>query len=225
MNERPHVMIELGVRFDQAARSMPDPGGRRRTHVGALVPVLSIAVTLVIAVVAFGVLRHEPIRALPKVNAAGALTALDDTHVNGLAGPTSALLTEVHHLHGVPIVISVWASWCVPCRDQSRLLASASARYRRSVAFLGLDILDSTAAAEKFLRTHSAGYPSYHGYPSHRYHDASQAMLRSIVPGGITGVPITIFIDRAGKTVSVYLGSYVSRSTLDHDIALDRRAP
>ena len=125
-----------------------------------------------------------------------------------LLGSQQALATRVRVLHGYPIVINAWASWCTPCRSEFSLFASASAHYGHEVAFLGADSSDSPADAQAFLAQHPVSYPSY---------QTSTTDLRSLAV--IEGLPTTIFIDRAGKVVYVHTGQYDSQGTLDGDIS------
>ena len=47
------------------------------------------------------------------------------------SGGVPALSARLRALRGYPVVINAWASWCVPCRSEFGLFASASARYGR----------------------------------------------------------------------------------------------
>ncbi|HYB30086.1 MAG TPA: redoxin domain-containing protein [Solirubrobacteraceae bacterium] len=124
-----------------------------------------------------------------------------------LLGDESALSDRLRELRGYPVVINAWASWCSPCRTEFGLFASASARYGREVAFLGVDTDDSPGDARSFLTAHPVSYPSYQG---------STTALNSIAE--IEGLPTTIFIDRAGRVVYVHIGQYQAQGTLDEDL-------
>lgn len=124
-----------------------------------------------------------------------------------LLGSGSALILRLQELRGYPIVLNAWASWCIPCRAEFGLLASASAHYGRRVAFLGADTDDGPAAARAFLAKHPVSYPSYQTHPSD---------LSSLA--AIEGLPTTIFINPAGKVVHIHIGQYKTQGTLDQDI-------
>ena len=138
----------------------------------------------------------------------GALAALHG-QAGQLRGSTAALTTRIHALHGYPVVLNAWASWCGPCRQEFGLFAAASARYGRHVAFLGADTDDSAGDAHAFLAQHRVSYPSY---------ETTTGGLHGIVPGGVEGLPTTIFIDRTGRVTYVHTGQYASQGTLDADI-------
>ncbi len=118
-----------------------------------------------------------------------------------------ALISRIHQLHGYPIVVNAWASWCVPCQKEFALFASASQRFGRKVAFLGADTEDSSGAAQSFLAKHRVSYPSY---------QTSVSDLGSLV--SIAGLPTTVFISATGKVLYAHSGQYVSQGTLDQDI-------
>jgi cytochrome oxidase Cu insertion factor (SCO1/SenC/PrrC family)/thiol-disulfide isomerase/thioredoxin len=124
-----------------------------------------------------------------------------------LLGSERALAARVRALRGYPVVINSWASWCPPCRAEFPLFASASARYGRQVAFLGVDTNDSSGDATSFLAKHPVSYPSY---------QSSITDLSALT--AIIGVPTTIFINRAGKIVHVHSYDYAAQGTLDQDI-------
>jgi cytochrome c biogenesis protein CcmG/thiol:disulfide interchange protein DsbE len=106
------------------------------------------------------------------------------------------------------VVINAWASWCGPCQAEFPLFASASARYGRQVAFLGVDTDDLPGDATAFLAKHHVSYPSY---------QSTTSQLSSLT--AIIGLPSTIFINRAGKIVHVRGYEYAAQGTLDQDIA------
>ena len=52
---------------------------------------------------------------------------------------------------GQVVVLNFWGSWCVSCRAEASTLAAVAALYRSSgVAFLGVDVRDTTASALAF---------------------------------------------------------------------------
>jgi cytochrome oxidase Cu insertion factor (SCO1/SenC/PrrC family)/thiol-disulfide isomerase/thioredoxin len=125
-----------------------------------------------------------------------------------LLGSQTALDARVRALHGYPVVVNVWASWCTPCRSEFGLFASAAAQYGRKVAFIGADTNDSPGDAQAFLAQHPVSYPSY---------QTNTSDLRALAT--VFYLPTTIFIDRSGKVVDSHLGQYDSQGSLNGDIA------
>ena len=140
---------------------------------------------------------------------AGSPAALASLHdqAGRLLGGQPALAARIRALRGYPIVVNAWASWCGPCRAEFGLFASASARYGRRVAFLGVDTDDSAGDARTFLAQHPVSYPSY---------ETTTSDLSGLA--AIEGLPSTIFIGPSGKVAYTHTGQYDSQGTLDQDI-------
>jgi cytochrome oxidase Cu insertion factor (SCO1/SenC/PrrC family)/thiol-disulfide isomerase/thioredoxin len=136
------------------------------------------------------------------------LAALHE-HASQLLGGESALAAEIRALRGYPIVINIWASWCIPCQAEFHLFADASAHYGRSVAFLGADYNDLSGDARTFLSEHPVSYPSYTLMPS---------QVGDLLPGGIPGTPTTVYVSPTGRLESIHSGQYETQGGLDGDI-------
>ncbi len=99
------------------------------------------------------------------------------------------------------VVLNFWGSWCVPCRAEASTLSEVAAQYRSSgVAFLGVDVRDTTASAEAFARSFGITYPSVS--------DPSSVItldFTSVVP--VAGTPTTLVIDRTGHIAGAVFGS------------------
>jgi cytochrome c biogenesis protein CcmG/thiol:disulfide interchange protein DsbE len=111
-------------------------------------------------------------------------------------------------LRGRPVVLNFWASWCVPCKGEAKMLEQASQQYRdRGVVFLGIDYHDVTSDARTFISHHGVTYATVQdgsGMVGDRY--------------GLTGVPETFFIDRRGRLVGVHIVG-----TITNQVAAFRR--
>jgi cytochrome c biogenesis protein CcmG/thiol:disulfide interchange protein DsbE len=100
-------------------------------------------------------------------------------------------------LRGVPVVVNLWASWCRPCRAESKPLEEASREWGgRGVAFIGLDIQDLRGDARRFMREQGLTYPSLR--------DSGRETADRY---GATGIPETFFIDRRGHVVGHVVGA------------------
>lgn len=114
---------------------------------------------------------------------------------------------QLSALKGKPIVLNVWASWCGPCKQEAPMFESAWLRHQPDgVVFLGIDYQDQTQEAQQFLHDYGITYPAGP--------DASGAIS---VAYGVSNVPTTIFIDRAGIVVRKILGP-VDAATLEDEI-------
>jgi cytochrome c biogenesis protein CcmG, thiol:disulfide interchange protein DsbE len=136
------------------------------------------------------------------------LTALHAQAGRLLPGGARALHARLSALHGHPLVIDKWASWCVPCQAERGAFQHASVALGRTVAFLGIDSGDEGLAdGRAFLRAVPVGYPSYY--------DQSGALGAAITDSSFT--PVTVFYDRAGRQY-IHQGPYPSTAKLERDI-------
>lgn len=100
-------------------------------------------------------------------------------------------------LRGSPAVVNFWASWCEPCKDEAPELVRAHADHGGDVRFLGVSILDGREEAAAFAARYGIPYPSVR--------DPSGSVSRRY---GVTGVPETVFVDRDGRVVGVFIGAF-----------------
>ena len=94
-----------------------------------------------------------------------------------------------------PVVLNVWASWCVPCRSEAPLLNAAHAEFGDDVLFVGVDVGDTQNNAKEFLSEFEISFDNYFD---------PNATIRADL-GGV-GVPVTYFIGAGGTSVTRHNG-------------------
>ena len=125
-----------------------------------------------------------------------------------LEGGSPALHARLSALKGYPVVINKWASWCVPCREESAAFQRVSAEYGARVAFLGIDSEDPHRAdALAFLKSFPVSYPSYY--------DKSGSLGLQMTDS--TFRPATVFIPVHG-TPYIREGEYPNAAKLRRDV-------
>lgn len=121
------------------------------------------------------------------------------------------ILTDLLDSSG-PVVLNVWASWCVPCRSEAPLLTAAHATFGDEVAFIGVDIEDSQNGAREFI--------AEFGLEFDNFFDRSGVVRAAL--GGV-GVPITYFFAPGGELIYRHNGVIDERTlSLQIDEILNR---
>lgn len=131
------------------------------------------------------------------------------------AGRTSALLgkpapeftystfdgksLDLASLRGKPVMVNFWGSWCIPCKDEAPVLASAWQKYQNSgVQFVGIAIWDQSDAAKAFAQ--NAGAVWLNGMDNNG---------KIAIDYGVYGVPESYFISRDGVLIDRFPGPFV----------------
>jgi thiol-disulfide isomerase/thioredoxin len=103
----------------------------------------------------------------------------------GFAGGPEFALPE--DLRGRPLVLNVWASWCIPCRTEMPAFQSVYLRARGAVGFLGVDYLDEVDAARRLAADTGVTYPL-----------AADPKGTQVAKLGVTALPTTLFFSADG---------------------------
>jgi thiol-disulfide isomerase/thioredoxin len=111
-----------------------------------------------------------------------------------------------------PMVVNLWASWCIPCRSEAPLLTEAHRQLGDEVRFIGIATQDNQVDAEAFVAEFSMTFENYF--------DRSGEVKGWI---GSLGLPTTFFVAPGGEVVSTVFGIIDERSlALEIDELLSR---
>lgn len=97
-------------------------------------------------------------------------------------------------LDGAVSVVNVWASWCVPCRDEHPFIERLSQDGRFKV--YGLNYKDKADNARRFLGRYGNPYDAV----------GSDAKGRVGIDWGVYGVPETFIVDAQGRIAYKHIG-------------------
>lgn len=176
---------------------------------------IAVAIVLVVvAVAAFGVLRATGSSELAAADDAGADTSAPDAAATGgepapdvtfaRADGAQASLADYR---GQPLVLNFWASWCPPCvAEMGDALRPVHEAHGDSVAFLGMNLQDQPAEAQRILDATGVTYDL------------------AVDPDGTVfaafegvGMPTTLFIDAEGRIVEKHTG-IITREQLEQRV-------
>ncbi|HJP66887.1 MAG TPA: TlpA disulfide reductase family protein [Actinomycetota bacterium] len=150
----------------------------------------TLGVTLLFAVAATGCAGDNP------TIGTGAQRVALPSSATALPTFTVAQFDELKtDLHGKPLVVNIWASWCGPCTAEAPHLTRAARDFQGRVQFLGVDIQDQRPAAVSFIRRFGWTYPSVFDPPGAIRDDL-----------GLIGQPHTLVFDSTGRQAYVSSG-------------------
>jgi cytochrome c biogenesis protein CcmG/thiol:disulfide interchange protein DsbE len=134
----------------------------------------------------------------------GLVTSGDSNLAQGEPLPSATLPTlpagsetSIENFKGKWVLVNVWASWCVPCRDESPALEQFEKENRGAISVLGVDTRDLSEDAMKFLKEYDINYA--------QIRDASGNYADDLKT---TGVPESFLVDPDGNLVAHYSGPF-----------------
>jgi thiol-disulfide isomerase/thioredoxin len=109
---------------------------------------------------------------------------------------------------GKPVIVNLFASWCVPCKQETPLLARFYRTEQAKVALVGLDENDVLGNAMSFTHSDGVSYPV--GW---------DPQLSAADAYGVSALPQTFFLNSKHRIVDRIFGA-VTLATLHKGIAL-----
>ncbi|MFN2504093.1 MAG: TlpA family protein disulfide reductase [Acidimicrobiales bacterium] len=107
---------------------------------------------------------------------------------------------------GRPVVVNLFASWCVPCRKELPAFQAVSDELKERVVFLGVNHQDNRQGGREMLSEAGVRYPA--GY------DPDGTVASSY---GLFGMPSTLFVAPDGRLLETHTGE-LSRQQLEQTI-------
>jgi cytochrome c biogenesis protein CcmG, thiol:disulfide interchange protein DsbE len=96
--------------------------------------------------------------------------------------------------NGQVTVLNVWASWCVPCREEAALLMTLAAD--RRVRVVGINYKDQPDNARRFLGRYGNPFAA----------NGTDSNGRAAIEWGVYGVPETFVVGRDGRIAYKLIG-------------------
>jgi thiol-disulfide isomerase/thioredoxin len=120
------------------------------------------------------------------------------------AGP-ERILEEVRRPGASAVVLNVWATWCLPCREEFPDLVRLEKEYRAKgvrLVLVSADFPDAVEGAKAFLKEHGVVADSF-------IKDgdvADQVFIDGLDPRWSGALPATIVFDGAGRKTAFWEG-------------------
>ena len=103
-----------------------------------------------------------------------------------------------------PVVLNFWASWCPPCRDETPGMERVWRKYKdEGVIILGINVQDGEKEAQRYISEFGV-----------TFFNALDLDGDITVDYGVTGLPVTFFINEEGFVIGRWVGS-ISERKLD----------
>lgn len=126
-------------------------------------------------------------------------TRFPDIEIECLQGDEVLNLNEIKG----PFILAIWASWCMPCRDEMPFLQAFKDAYGEKVQVVGYNMLDESSQAIQASVNWGVNIASV---------EDPDGVNRGIL--GVTAPPTTLFVDADGVIVHRKFGAVSSLDEL-----------
>lgn len=110
---------------------------------------------------------------------------------------------QLGDLGGQVVLVNFWATWCPPCKKEIPDLVQAQESYQeQGFTVVGVNFMEKPypERLQAFVQEHGIIYPVV-------YADSQVQFKLAQSLGGVFGLPVSIFLDRAGKVVYSHTGA------------------
>jgi len=110
---------------------------------------------------------------------------------------------------GKPLLVTFWATWCEPCRDEYPMLNELAKQYAPQglkVVGVSLDQDGDLILMRRFLMRYKPIFPNYR-----KKKGEEDAFVQAVFPGWNGSLPASVFYAKDGQQISHFVGAR------DHD--------
>jgi len=111
----------------------------------------------------------------------------------------------LQHYHGKPLLVTFWATWCEPCRDEYPMLNELARQYvpqGLNVVGVNLDQDGDLILMRRFIARYNPVFPNYREMKGD---DA--AFRQGVLPGWNGAIPASFFYDKDGRQIGRVMGA------------------
>jgi thiol-disulfide isomerase/thioredoxin len=106
---------------------------------------------------------------------------------------------------GKPVLITFWATWCEPCRDEYPMLNELAKQYASQglrVVGINLDDDGDLILTRRFVARYKPVFPNYR-----KKAGGESAFVQAILPGWNGAIPASFFYAKDGRQIGHLLGA------------------
>jgi thiol-disulfide isomerase/thioredoxin len=107
--------------------------------------------------------------------------------------------------HGQPLLVTFWATWCEPCRDEFPMLNGLIKQYQpKGLNVIGINLDDDgdLILMRRFIARYKPAFPNYR-----KAHGAESEFAQTVLPGWNGAIPASFFYSKDGHQIGHLLGA------------------
>jgi thiol-disulfide isomerase/thioredoxin len=111
----------------------------------------------------------------------------------------------VDQYKGKPLLVTFWATWCEPCRDEYPMLNELAKQYGPQglkVVGVSLDQDGDLILMRRFLTRYKPVFPNYR-----KKKGGEDTFVQAVMPGWNGSIPASVFYGKDGKQVGHLVGA------------------
>lgn len=106
---------------------------------------------------------------------------------------------------GKPLLVTFWATWCEPCRDEYPMLNELAKQYAPQglkVVGISLDQDGDLILMRRFLARYKPIFPNYR-----KKKGEEDAFIQAVMPGWNGSIPASVFYAKDGRQIGHLVGA------------------
>jgi thiol-disulfide isomerase/thioredoxin len=121
----------------------------------------------------------------------------------------------IQQYRGKPLLVTFWATWCEPCRDEYPMLNELAKQYApQGLKVVGVNLDDDgdLILMRRFIARYKPIFPNYRKKPGEE-----ESFRQAVLPGWNGSLPASVFYVKDGNRSGYYLGE---RTREDYEKAI-----
>ncbi len=110
----------------------------------------------------------------------------------------------IQQYRGKPLLVTFWATWCEPCRDEYPMLNELAKQYApQGLKVVGVNLDDDgdLILMRRFIARYKPIFPNYRKKPGEE-----DAFRQAVLPGWNGSLPASFFYAKDGRRIGQFIG-------------------